>query len=249
MFRLVQLSDCHLSHDASATYRGEDADGWLARVVDYCRGLKPDGVVLSGDVAEDGSVEAYQRVVKKLDGLAERMAWLPGNHDDRSVMSQVFDPVGYHCGPVLDWGGWQIVLLDSAWPGHPEGHLDDERLKPLDELHDRQPALVFVHHQPLPVGAPWIDKLALMNPDRLWSRLNNSSVRAVAFGHVHQVFEAEKDGITCLSAPSTVANSVARTDEFELRDDLPRARWFQLMEDGRWDSGLVDVTWGASETP
>ncbi len=241
MFRLVQLSDCHLSRDSAATYRGEDADGWLARVVEVCRGLEPDGVILSGDVAEDGSVEAYQRVVEKLDGLAERMAWLPGNHDERSVMSEVFEPAGYQAGPVLDWGGWQIVLLDSAWPGRPEGHLDDERLKPLDALDDRQPALIFVHHQPLPVGAAWIDKLALMNSERLWTALKDSSARAVAFGHVHQVFEAEHDGIACLSAPSTVANSVAGTKKFQLRDDLPRARWFELSDNGRWDSGLVNV--------
>jgi 3',5'-cyclic-AMP phosphodiesterase len=241
MFRVVQLSDCHLLRDSSAAYRGEDADGWLARVVEVCRGLKPDGVVLSGDVAEDGSVEAYQRVVEMLDGLAERIAWLPGNHDERSIMNKVFEPAGFHAGPVLDWGGWQIVLLDSAWPGHPEGHLDDERLQPLNELDDEQPALVFIHHQPLPVGAPWIDELGLMKPERLWRRLEHSPVRAVAFGHVHQVFEAERNGMACLSAPSTVANSVAGTDEFELRGDLPRARWFELKADGRWDSGLVRV--------
>lgn len=240
-FQLLQLTDCHLSADPAADYRGENADLRLDEVVAACRSLAPDAVVLSGDVAEDGSVEAYRRVAEKVKGLAKRIAWLPGNHDERSKMDEVFDPAGFSAGPVLDWGGWQIVLLDSAWPGHPEGHLDDQRLQPLDELDHQRPALVFIHHQPVPVGAAWIDKLGLMNPQRLWQRLASKPVRAIAFGHVHQLFEEEHQGITCLSAPSTVANSAAAMQQFTPAPDLPRARWFQLWKDGRWKSGLVEL--------
>ena len=240
-FLLLQLTDCHLSADPAADYRGENADRRLDEVVSACRSLAPDAVVLSGDVAEDGSAEAYRRVAEKVDGLAERMAWLPGNHDERSTMEKVFNPAGFSAGPVLDWGGWQIVLLDSAWPGHPEGHLDEQRLQPLERPDHRCPGLIFIHHQPVPVGAPWIDKLGLMNPERLWQRLEGKPVRAIAFGHVHQVFETDHQGIACLSAPSTVANSVAGTQEFTPDANLPRARWFELWEDGRWKSGLVEL--------
>lgn len=240
-FLLLQLSDCHLSADPAALYRGENADANLKRLLPACRLLKPDGVVLSGDVSEDGSVESYRRVPEILAGLSGRYAWIPGNHDQRSVMAEVLGPAGYHEGPRLAWGGWQIVLLDSARPDRPEGHLDEQRLAPLNELKAGQPALVFVHHQPLPVESPWIDKYPLTEAENLWQRLDSNTVRAIGFGHVHQAFKAEHRGITCLAAPSTVANSQPGMARFTPDPTGPKARWYRLHEDGRWQTGLVSV--------
>lgn len=243
-FLLLQLSDSHLSADPEASYRGENADANLKRLLPACRLLKPDGVVLTGDVSEDGSIESYQRVPVLLEGLSERVAWIPGNHDERERMSAVFGPAGYTEGPRLAWGGWQILLLDSARPDRPEGHLDERRLAPLDQMVPGQPALVFVHHQPLPVESPWIDKYPLTEPENLWQRLDSDTVRAIGFGHVHQAFKAEKNGIVCLSAPSTVANSQPGMDKFTPDPTGPKARWYRLHEDGRWQTGLVSVGMG-----
>lgn len=240
-FTLLQLSDSHLSADPAASYRGQNADANLLRLLPACRLLAPDGLVLSGDVAEDASTEAYERAGRMLDGLAPRTAWIPGNHDDRAVMEPIFDRLGYQAGPVLEWGGWQIVLLDSAVPNRPEGHLDDSRLAPLDELAPERPALVFVHHQPLSVGSPWIDKYPLTEPARLWARLNATTVKIVAFGHVHQAFSGEQDGIPCRSAPSTVANGQPGTARFTYDPTGPKARWYRLWPDGRWRSGIVSA--------
>ncbi len=240
-FTLLQLSDCHLSADPAAAYRGQNADANLARLLPACRLLAPDGVVLSGDIAEDGSSQAYERAAALIDGLAPRTAWIPGNHDERSVMAEVFWAVGFEAGPTLEWGGWQIVLLDSAVPHRPEGRLDEARLAPLARLDEERPALVFVHHQPVPVDSPWIDKYPLVEPEQLWARLNSDFVRCVAFGHVHQTFSGENNGIACLSAPSTVANSQPGMARFTHDPTGPKARWFRLRPDGRWLSGIVSA--------
>ncbi|MFP4207435.1 MAG: metallophosphoesterase [Wenzhouxiangella sp.] len=240
-FTLLQLSDSHLAADPAADYRGQNADANLARLLPACRLLAPDGVVLSGDIAEDGSGEAYARAGELIEGLAPRMAWIPGNHDERAVMAEVFGTLGYETGPGLEWGGWQIALLDSAVPHRPEGHLDETRLAPLEALDEERPALVFVHHQPVPVGSPWIDKYPLVEPQQFWARLRPETVRCVAFGHVHQVFSGEHNGIACLSAPSTVANSQPGMVRFTLDPTGPKARWFRLWPDGRWFSGIVSA--------
>ncbi|MGY6554190.1 MAG: metallophosphoesterase [Wenzhouxiangella sp.] len=240
-FTLLQLSDCHLAADSTATYRDQNADRNLARLLPACRLLKPDGLVLSGDVAEDGSAEAYRRAVSLLDGLAPLSAWIPGNHDEPERMAQIMTDAGYQPGPLLDWGGWQLVLLDSTIPQRPEGRLAAERLRPLDELAADRPAMVLVHHQPLAVNSPWIDKYPLCEPEGLWQRLDPQVVRIVAFGHVHQAFNGEKNGIACLSAPSTVANSQPDMARFTHDPTGPKARWFRLWPDGRWLSGMVSV--------
>jgi 3',5'-cyclic-AMP phosphodiesterase len=238
---LLQLTDCHLAEDPAQSYRGQNADANLKSLLPACRALAPDAVVLTGDLADDASPAAYQRLVEIVDGLADCIAWLPGNHDDRAVMTEIFDAAGFQAGPVLDWGGWQIALLDSAVPDRPEGHLDKTRLAPLDSLKADQPALVFVHHQPLPVGAPWIDKYGLVEADQLWEKLAGTPVRAVGFGHVHQNFVGRHQGIACLATPSSVANSQSQTEKFTPDPTGPKARWFRLADDGRWQSGLLSA--------
>lgn len=239
---LLQLSDSHLSADPQALYRGQSADANLASLRPAIRALAPEAIVLSGDVSEDASPESYWRMGGFVRDLAPVIAWLPGNHDERATMAEVFDELGFDAGPILALGDWQLALLDSAWPDRPEGELDEERLAPLDELEPGVPAMVFVHHQPLPVGAPWIDKYPLIEPEPFWKRLADKPVRAVAFGHVHQVYEGEKNGIACLSAPSSAANGERDAPKFTPSDLGPSARWFRLWPDGRWESGILETS-------
>lgn len=238
---LIQLSDCHWSADPNALYRGENPDRNLARLLPACRAFRPDALVLSGDLAEDASEAAYQRLADTLDGLAPQIGWLPGNHDDRRVMQPVFDNKGFSAGPIMTLGGWQLVLLDSTEPDRPDGEVNEERLAPLSQLDNAKPALAFIHHQPVPVNAPWIDKYRLVNPEVFWQAIDPAVVRGVGFGHVHQAFVGEYQGVRCLSAPSTVANSQAETERFTPDPTGPKARWYRLHADGRWQTGLISV--------
>lgn len=238
-FCLLQLTDSHLPEEATTDYRGESADANLASLRPAIRKLRPDAIVLSGDVSEDGSAPSYWRMGGFVRDLAPSVAWLPGNHDRREVMAGVFDELGFDSGPVIEQGGWQIVLLDSAWPDRIDGFLDEERLAPLDRLQPGRPALVFVHHQPLAVGSPWIDRYPLSEAERLWRKLDAGTVRAVAFGHVHQAFAQEQNGIACLAAPSTAVNSLPGQEKFTPDPSGPAARWFRLWPDGKWKTGIV----------
>jgi Icc protein len=236
---ILQLSDSHLSEDPQARYRGQPADANLASLRDAIKGLAPDAIVLSGDVSEDASPASYWRMGGFVRDLAPKIAWIPGNHDERAVMAGIFDELGFDAGPIVQLGGWEILLLDSAWSNRPEGELDDARLAPVDAMDGQRPALVFVHHQPVAVGSPWIDKYPLVEPERLWRRLAGKPVKAVAFGHVHQIFEGEKDGVACLSAPSTAANGITDAPKFTPSEQGPSARWFRLWPDGRWETGIL----------
>jgi len=244
MFTLIQISDCHFAADPNASYRGENADRNLARLQAGVTSLAPDGLVLSGDISEDGSIESYQRVAKQVLPWAPRRAWLPGNHDKKSAMAEVLREPDFTSGPVLDWGGWRLVLLDSAFGDRGDGMVDEERLAPLDAVQktaNNHPAIAFIHHQPIPVNAAWIDKYGMANTALLWKRLADSNVLAVGFGHVHQAFKGEHQGIVCLSAPSTVANSQAATETFTPDPTGPKARWYRLHSDGRWQTGLISA--------
>lgn len=238
--RLVQVTDCHLSADPDAAYRDRSPDAGLARLAPAVRAFAPDWLVLTGDLSEDASTESYRRIVAWASEFGVPVAWLPGNHDDRRVMAPIFDAAGFESGPRIRASGWDLVLLDSAVPGRPEGHLDEPRLAVLEELSGRRPAGVFVHHQPVAVGAAWIDRVGLVDGERLWERLGRvSGLRFVAFGHIHQRFRGQRGDVACLAAPSTAANSISGRERFTPGEPAPLARWFRLARDGGFASGIL----------
>ena len=229
--KLLQVSDCHLARDPGADYRGQNPDANLDRLTDAALRWAPDLLVLTGDLSEDASIESYCRIrdwARRFDCPA---AWIPGNHDDRNAMSPVFEDAGFESGPVVEAAGWQIALLDSTWPDDPGGELNAARLAPLGDLEESRPAGIFVHHQPVPVGAAWIDKVGMRATDRLWSRLRAlEPVRFIGFGHVHQRFRCNVEAVACLACPSTAANSLPATERFTPGETTPMARWFVLGE-------------------
>ncbi|MEX0916309.1 MAG: metallophosphoesterase, partial [Wenzhouxiangellaceae bacterium] len=134
--KLLQVSDCHLARDPNAEYRGQNADANLDRLTRAVLRWAPDLLVLTGDLSEDASTEGYTRICDWAARFDCPIAWIPGNHDDRAVMAQIFEHAGFLSGPVIEAGGWQLALLDSALLNDPGGELDDDRLAPLAELDD-----------------------------------------------------------------------------------------------------------------
>ena len=239
--RLVQVSDCHLSATIGADYRGQDPDANLAAVGPAIRAFDPQVLVLTGDLSENASVESYGRLADWATQFGCRVWWIPGNHDDPGIMAGPFGAAGFEAGPLVHAGDWQFLLLDSTWPNDPGGELDADRLAAWDDLDPARPLGVFVHHQPLSVGAHWIDKVGMRAPGRLWDRLQAGPRPAfIAFGHVHQRFRQVYDGVECLAAPSTAANSLPATPRFAPGESTPMARWFRL-ESGGFRSGLLSV--------
>jgi len=239
-FTLLQISDCHLSEDPQALYRNQNPDQGLAGLVGALKRFQPDGVVLTGDLAEDGSKAAYERVIEHLGVFSCPKAFIPGNHDDPALMQDALGGAGFLSGPVLDWGGWTLALLDSTVENDPAGFLDEEQFGALEQAQSQQnPTMVFVHHPPMVVGAEWIDRYPLRQAQRFLDALDPKWVKVVGFGHVHQVFSAQLNGIQFLSAPATSTNSQAQMAHFTPDPTGPKARWFRLWPNGRWATGIV----------
>ncbi len=66
------------------------------------------------------------------------------------------------------------------------------------------------------------------------------NVRAVLWGHVHQHFEGERNGVRLMSTPSTCAQFLPRSDGFAIDRRPPGYRWLELRDDG---TIATDVVW------
>src|SRR5919205_527222 len=97
-FLLVQLSDPHVGAD----WGFGDPVAKLAAAVESVRELvpDPDAVLISGDLAEHGAADEYERVADLAGRLEAPLYVLPGNHDDRAALRDHFELPGVGAEPV-----------------------------------------------------------------------------------------------------------------------------------------------------
>ncbi|EQD78383.1 Ser/Thr protein phosphatase [mine drainage metagenome] len=88
--------------------------------------------------------------------------------------------------------------------------------------------------------------MALANPEALFAVIDkHPRVRGLLWGHVHQSFDALRNGVRLLATPSTCAQFRPRTEQFEV-DPLPAAyRTLALRADGSIATELVWIEGGA----
>ncbi len=208
--RIVQLSDPHIVPADRQPIHGMDTLGRLRAVVETVNRLNPspDLVVLTGDQTNDEADDSYQAARNVLSGLRFPCCLALGNHDSRPGFRRIMlDESGENPAPYyysLERNGYRIVVLDTLDEGEVSGKLDDAQMDWLErELSSGLPAIICMHHPPVPVGVPWMDDLILQENDRFLRICESqASLRLVLCGHLHHAFRMELGGATVLTAPS-----------------------------------------------
>lgn len=240
---MVQITDCHLPADKKQYYRGINPYQNLKAQIRKVKALKPDLLLATGDLSEDGSRTSYRALQKIIEPLDVPVLALPGNHDDSNLLATMFpgSPVG--CIGVSEHGAWQIIRLNSCIRAKPEGRISEKTLNELEGFLtgcEQKPCLIALHHQPITVGSPWIDKYRLMDPENFLQLIDRfPNVKAVVWGHVHQVFDAVRKGVNMLSGPSSAINSLPGTRRFTADPSGPACRWMELKTDGTLITGTI----------
>lgn len=243
--RLLQVTDCHLGAEAGESLLGMDTDDSFHEVMSLLqqRERQIDLLVASGDIANKGQENSYHRFLDLIKNYVQApMAWLAGNHDLPSLM-QAIEP-GKIQGGVVEAGAWQIILLDSSVLGSEGGSLSESELQRLEQLlvSSDKHNMIFVHHQPVPVGSAWVDTYVIDNADAFFAVLDRfEHVKAVVFGHVHQDFESERNGVKLFATPSTCIQFKPLQEDFAVDNLMPGYRWFNLHADGRIETEVVRI--------
>lgn len=244
--RVVQVTDTHLEHAPGGSLLGMDTDHSLRHVLALVgsHGLQPDLVLATGDLANHGTEAAYLRCREAFDALGVPWYWLPGNHDDAGPMGRV---LGRGAPRVREVRAphWQVLLLDSTVPGEVGGRLGEEELAWLAGrlAAGAEPnVLVCLHHQPVPIGCAWLDEQRLEDGRQFLDLLDrHPRVRAVIWGHVHQEFARERNGVRLLAAPSTCIQFAPHSEGFRVDERAPGLRWLELGADGSVATGVLRV--------
>lgn len=248
MEKILQLTDTHLFADGEGELRGTRTSETLTRVLEHVQAHHHDAscIMVTGDLVQQETLEAYQHFIHFFGGFQVPVLCLPGNHDDPALMRHALNRPPFRLEMHFSLRDWDIIQLDSHLPGSAAGELSDAELDRLTTIlsgNGSRPTLVAVHHQPRPVGTPWLDGVGLRNGEALLARLEpHEHVRALIWGHVHQASRMHHGPMKLLGTPSTCAQFLPGSEDFAIDPKAPPAyRVLWLGQDGELDDELIEL--------
>jgi Icc protein len=248
---IAHLSDPHIT---TGPLGGRPAAGLqlaLARVM----GLRPrpDCVVITGDLTDHGRPDEYLALREIIGAFPLPVHLTTGNHDVRETLLETFGG-----GPLLggsleahylvEYPQASVVVLDSLVAGSPAGCLGEAQLAWLDAALGRRPdvpALLALHHPPVPVGIPFLDGMRLLDGPALGEVIHaHPRVVRVMAGHVHRPIST---GLVTV-APSTYrqAGLMLDSDAPPGYLDEPTGFLLHLLTEGGCVTHLVAVSHAAA---
>jgi len=225
---IAHVSDTHLLGDGALLFGSVETEKHLAQAMAQLEnlGTKPAAIVFTGDLADLGEPNAYERLKAIVEPAAERLGakiiWVMGNHDERPEYSSLLfgeEPSTEPQDRVYDIDGLRIISLDTTVPGFHHGDISEAQLEWLAaELATPAPhgTLLAVHHPPVPTPLLWaMEMLELHNQDRLAAVLAGTDVRGILGGHLHYSSHSTFAGI-----PVSVAAATCYTLGLTVKDRL-----------------------------
>ncbi|RDJ22447.1 phosphodiesterase [Bosea caraganae] len=232
---IAHLTDLHLCPPGELALRVSDTVGMTRRAFEAVAALpvKPDALVITGDLTENGRPEEYALLRSMLAGLGLPTLLLPGNHDDRENLV-----AGLELGPhavtdggfvqfLADLGPIRLIGLDTVQPGSSAGAICDIRLDFLEAAlagADGRPVALFMHHPPFSCGLGYLDAVMLKEGAGRLAEIvaHYPNIERVLCGHHHRPVQVRYAGTL-----GQVAPGVSHQVILDLREGAP-ARF--LME-------------------
>jgi Icc protein len=238
MATVLQISDTHLNA-APHTPADNDPDATLLATIDAVRDVRADLVLLTGDLADDGSEAALRRLRTVVDDLSTPLLAVAGNHDLLDNVRAVFGTLD-----TVEVGRWRVMGVESVIPGQDHGSVDVERLtERLDRVDDR-PTLIAIHHPP---RSPSTNHMfQLIGADAMVAALRDRPhVRAIVSGHLHEVFDRREGDLQICGGPSSWYAIEHIGDDYRLfTDGLVGAQVLTLGDDGSFACNRVSRSLG-----
>lgn len=220
---LLHLSDTHLLADGQFLYDSVDSAAHLTELFAAVEasGGRPDAIIFTGDLADRGEPDAYDRLREIVEPAAARLGsrviWVMGNHDDRAAFRTnllgelaTTNPID----DVQDISGLRVITLDTTVPGFHFGEISDQQLDWLaNELSVPAPdgTILAMHHPPVPSMLDLAASVELRDQSRLAKVLRGTDVRSIIAGHLHYSSTATFAGI-----PVSVASATCYTQDLDV---------------------------------
>ncbi|MDZ4654793.1 MAG: metallophosphoesterase [Coriobacteriia bacterium] len=158
------------------------------RVVGEINELKPDALIVTGDLTDMGFRQEFQvarRLISRMD--VGRVIVLPGNHDARNVGEMHFEELFGSRSTELRFDGVRVLGLDSSEPDLDSGRIGRERYRWIEERFSEPDEfkVVALHHHLLPVPGTGRERNIVLDAGDVLRVLSASGCDLVLCGHKH----------------------------------------------------------------
>lgn len=247
-YQIVQISDSHLFASKNGLHQGQNVYHNLLRVFkDIAKITDLSAIIFSGDLTQDHSDASYQLFVEAFEYAHQHfqlklpLYWLPGNHDEMTLMSTHLKHPNIHPNKTLMLDNWQLLFIDSTCQT-PSGEVSDIQLNTIKEQCLRsENNLVFMHHPPVNVGY-FIDKHGLQHKNHFWHEINQiTNLNAIFCGHVHRGINidiSERNIMPIYTCPATSIQFDPKAESVEALPQGPAYRVITLHSDGQHQTEL-----------
>lgn len=226
---IFQITDTHLFRDDNTlmydvnTHKNFHAV--LEKIRNY-RDIKPHFFILTGDLSQDESEESYIKIMDAMKSFHLPVYWIPGNHDDPEKMEYVFHQSSLFSKlRRLELKNWDLIFLNTKMNGTDKGFLSQQELCALEEelkksVGHKQIAIIM-HHHPVKVNTPLIDKYILTNSNDFWSIIHkHSHIKLIICGHVHGNYRLKYHHINIECSPATCLQWKIGASKLEIEKNI-----------------------------
>lgn len=180
---IVQLSDLHVGAQFQP-------DAFDAIVEEVNGGIRPDAMLVTGDLTNEGLVKEYERCAELLSRFdCGRIIAVSGNHDYRNTGYLHFKK--YFPGePVNELGGDAVVVTaGTARPDRDEGEVGYRQnlwLERTMKKYDGRVKILAMHHHLVGIPDTGADRLTITDAGDVLRTILATGVDLVLCGHKHR---------------------------------------------------------------
>ncbi|MFD2936959.1 metallophosphoesterase family protein [Spirosoma flavum] len=218
--RIAFLTDLHIGAE-DEQFLGVDVRQNFLKALDFLTEMKPNCLVLGGDITNAGGTQAvYEWVKKQTDKLPFPCYVIAGNHDESAIVADVFnkshDLYNGELYYALPLDGRPALFLDSS-----KGEFSPEQWTwfrdYLSALRDTN-VVVFMHHPPLLADVLFMDqKYPFRQSDEFVKAVRDLPCHIMVIcGHYHVEKVVQRGNLTVLLSPSTFYQMKQDSPEFAI---------------------------------
>ncbi|MEM2873413.1 MAG: metallophosphoesterase family protein [Nitrososphaerales archaeon] len=193
--RLVQISDIHCGPQFQKTK--------FDKAVEEINSIKPDALIVTGDLTENGIISEYEDARRNLDRFdCEIKVYCSGNHDYKStgylLFKRFFEPKR-----IIEFDDLVIVTVSTARPDRDEGEIGHRQLVWLQRTlskYKSKKKIVAMHHHVIPVPDTGTDIITVLDAGDALRTLVYSDVDLVLSGHRHRPWIWRFEGLLAVHA-------------------------------------------------
>src|SRR5438105_677622 len=179
--QLVQLSDIHIG--------SLFIQGIFDKVVDEVNQLKPDAIIITGDLTDDGLLIQFEKARSEIKRFScSNIIVLAGNHDYRHTGYLLFKKF-FPSKQIYEFSDAVIITLGTARPDRDEGEVGYRQNLWMEKALTRYPdriKIVAMHHHLIGIPDTGTDKIIILDAGDTLRACLQSKVDLVLCGHKHR---------------------------------------------------------------